>query len=307
MTAPVPRTIEEYLQLLRAALRGADEALIQDALYDAEDHLRSEFADHPDIAEADLLSKIATSYGAPDEVADIYRDQEIKVARALRPPPPPARKSTMGRFFGVGADARAYAAMFYMLLALPTGIFYFVWTVVGISLSLGTMILIIGLPLAALFIGTLRMLSLIEGRIVEVMLGERMPRRPLYSESDQPLLRRIGAMFTDPRTWSTMFYMLLRLPLGIAYFVIAVVGTVVPVAFVVAPVAHLLWGVGVIRIDDNTVFASTSYWNVPPIVIEPLLFVLGVLLLFATLHLARGIGRFQGALAKHLLVRARAS
>ncbi|MGA8278220.1 MAG: sensor domain-containing protein [Rhodanobacteraceae bacterium] len=304
MTAPVPRTIEEYLQQLRAALRGADEALIQDALYDAEDHLRSEFADHPDVAEADLLSKIATSYGAPDEVADIYRDQEIKVARALCPPPPPPRKSTMGRFFGVGADARTYAAMFYMLLALPTGIFYFVWTVVGISLSLGTMILIIGLPLAALFIGTLRMLSLIEGRIVEVMLGERMPRRPLYSESDKPLLRRIGAMFTDPRTWSTMLYMLLRLPLGIAYFVIAVVGTVVPVAFVVAPVAHLLWGFGVIRIDGDTIFASTGYWNVPPIIVEPVLFLLGIVLLFTVLHLARGIGRFQGALAKHLLVRA---
>ena len=46
MTAP--RTIAEYLEQLRAALRGADPALIQDALYDAEEHLRAELADSPD-------------------------------------------------------------------------------------------------------------------------------------------------------------------------------------------------------------------------------------------------------------------
>jgi hypothetical protein len=35
----------------------------------------------------------------------------------------------------------------------------------------------------------------------------------------------------------------------------------------------------------------------------PLLAVAGVLLLFVTLHLARGIGHLHGMMAKHLLVR----
>jgi hypothetical protein len=35
MNRPLPRTIAEYLEELRTALRGADPALIQDALYDA--------------------------------------------------------------------------------------------------------------------------------------------------------------------------------------------------------------------------------------------------------------------------------
>ena len=35
----------------------------------------------------------------------------------------------------------------------------------------------------------------------------------------------------------------------------------------------------------------------------PIVFVGGVVLLFATLHLARGIGRMHGLLAKHLLVK----
>ena len=79
-----PRTINEYLDQLRAALRGADPALVQDALYDAEEHLRSELAENPGMGDAELLAKIATTYGAPEEVADIYRTTEKTVARALR-------------------------------------------------------------------------------------------------------------------------------------------------------------------------------------------------------------------------------
>jgi hypothetical protein len=44
--------------------------------------------------------------------------------------------------------------------------------------------------------------------------------------------------------------------------------------------------------------SSTLYpWQLP------LVFVAGVILLFATLHLARGIGRMHGAIAKQLLVK----
>src|SRR6478672_11822718 len=42
-----PRSIDEYLKQLRAALEGEDPSLIQDALYDAEEYLRAEVAAHP--------------------------------------------------------------------------------------------------------------------------------------------------------------------------------------------------------------------------------------------------------------------
>ena len=92
-----PRTIAEYLDQLRAALRGADPALIQDALYDAEEHLRAELAEQPGRSEQDMLEHVVSTYGAPEEVADIYRDQEIKIQRALRPPPQPKRRTWAGR------------------------------------------------------------------------------------------------------------------------------------------------------------------------------------------------------------------
>lgn len=299
MNAPLPRTVAEYLEQLRAALRGADPALIQDALYDAEDHLRSELAENPGKSEAEVLAKIATSYGAPDEVAGIYVDKEHQVQQALRPPPPPQHKTPLGKFFGVGADPRAYASLFYMLLSLATGIFYFVWAVAGLSISIGTSILVFGLAFAVLFFGTVRVLSLVEGRIIEVMLGERMPRRPVYAARGTPVMTRIKGMFTDPRTWSTILYMLLMLPLGIVYFTIAVTGTVLSLALMVAPIGILLRAFDIIQ--DGGIYIDNRYYA-PPLILMPVAFVLGVFLLFAMLHLARGVGRFQGGLAKHLLV-----
>ncbi|NLA69357.1 MAG: hypothetical protein GX856_14165, partial [Gammaproteobacteria bacterium] len=177
----LPRTIPEYLDQLRRALAGADPAMVQDALSDAEEYLRSELAENPGRTEAEVIAAVASSYGAPDEVADIYRDTEVTVQTALRAPAPPRRKSVAGRFFGVVADPRTWASLFYMVLALATGIFYFTWVVAGFSTSLGVSVTIIGVPLLILFFGSIRVLSLVEGRIVEVMLGERMPRRPLYT------------------------------------------------------------------------------------------------------------------------------
>ena len=299
MNADLPTTIPAYLERLRAALAGCDPALAQDALYDAEDYLRSELAANPHKSEAEVIAAVAGSYGAPDEVADIYRDTEVKVQTALRAPTPPARKSLLGRFFGVLVDPHTYGSLFYMLLAMATGTIYFTWVVTGASLSAGLAVLIIGIPFVILFIGATRILALVEGRIVEVMLGERMPRRPLYSDKSMPVLQRIGAMFTDPRTWGTMLYFLMMLPLGIAYFTTVTVGLSVAAALIAGPIALALGYGEHVQMDGIGWFDPTSPWTWPWLVLA------GVLLVFATLHLARFVGRMHGKLAKTMLVSSR--
>ena len=293
--ANVPMTIDEYLEQLRGALRGADPALLQDAQYDAEEYLRSELAEHPEWDEATMLARVATSYGAPDEVAEIYREKETQVETALRPPARKRRATAFGRFFAVLAEPLAYSSLFYMLLSLATGIFYFTWAVTGLSLSLGLCVLIFGIPFAVLFISTVRALALVEGRLVESMLGVRMPRRPLYADRGKPFGARIKAMFTDPRTWSTLLYMIVKLPLGIIYFVFAVLGLSLSIALAISPITKATLGIGIVNMG-NEVFA-------PPLWALPLTLPLGVALLCLTLHVARGIGQMQGQLAKHFLVR----
>jgi uncharacterized membrane protein len=295
-----PRTIAEYLKQLRAALRGADPALIQDALYDAEEHLRSELAEDPARSEADMLAHVVGTYGAPEEVAEIYRDQEVKVQRALRPPPVPKRRSALGRFFGVAADSRTWGALFYMVLALATGIFYFTWAVTGISLSIGLAVLIIGIPFIVLFLGTVRALSLLEGRIVETMLGVRMPRRPPHpGQAGMSIMQRVGAIFTDGHTWTTLFYMMLMLPLGIIYFVITVTLLSISLGFMSTPVMKALNDAGFFTLDCSVLSWSCLDGSWAGAIV---LCVIGIILLFATLHVVRGLGALHGAIAKGLLV-----
>src|SRR5882757_516663 len=121
MNRSAPRSIDQYLKQLREELVGADAALIQDALYDAEEYLRAEVAAHPDKSEADVLELIASTYGAPDEVAAAYRDTELKVSKAMSTPRKMPKSGT-GVFWGVFLDPRAYTSLFFMFLSLVTGI-----------------------------------------------------------------------------------------------------------------------------------------------------------------------------------------
>lgn len=311
-----PKTIPEYLELLRTALKGKDPALVQDALYDAEEYLRAELAEHPEQDEASVLEKVASSYGAPDEVAEIYSEREVVISEAFRSPRAsiaPTKSSEgvasvgvsvnkkpqnpIAWFFGVAADPRAYAALFYMLLSLATGIFYFTWAVTGLSLSLSLMILIIGIPFAVLFMGSVWALSLVEGRLVETMLGVRMPRRPAYVSREGGFLTRIKDILVDPRTWATLLYMLLMLPLGIIYFTIAVTALSTSLAFMFAPIAYLFDDASQIGFTFNGVAVIDQPWVIIP------MFIVGALGVFVTLHVARGIGKLHGMMAKHLLVK----
>jgi hypothetical protein len=187
--------------------------------------------------------------------------------------------------------------LLYMVLMLPLGILYFTWAVTGVSLSAGLAILIIGVPFMVLFVSTVYALSLVEGRLVETLLGERMPRRPQAPSREAGFLNKVKEILADPRTWMTLLYMVLMLPLGILYFTAIVTLLSLSFGLTVGAVAHLLWQAGFIWID-GVVFEPE--WLAP---LTPLLVVVGVLMFFGTLHLARGVGRLHGALAKHMLVR----
>jgi uncharacterized membrane protein len=301
MTRSAPRSIDQYLKQLREELAGEDAALIQDALYDAEEYLRAEVAAHPDKSESDVLELIASTYGAPDEVAAAYRDTEAKVKAAMSTPRKIA-KSGAGAFFGVFLDPRAYTSLFFMLLSLATGVIYFTFAVTGLSLSVGLAVLVIGVPFFLLFMALTRVVSLAEGRLIEAMTGERMPRRPVHQSTAAGFWSRVGDMLKDRRTWTTLAYLILMLPLGIVYFVIAVVGLSVSLAFIFAPLIEVAGRFEWFGLppDVHAVHLNPAWLD--SLWVLPLMVLAGVLLLTLLMHLARGIGRLHAMYAKALLV-----
>ena len=297
----VPPTIAAYLQALKACLKGQPAALVLDALADAEDYLRSEHSDSGSETEQEMLARIVETYGTPQEVAEEYITMEQATHSPFPAREPADSEAQRGPgFFGVLVDPAAYGALIYMLLSLATGIFYFTWVVTGISLSLGLAILIIGVPFFLLFVGSVRVISWVEGRIVETLLGVRMPRRLPSTETSGTLWSRIKHALSDARTWGTMFYMLLQLPLGIIYFTLSVALGVTSGALIAGGFHQLATGRDHIMVPTEP--QIDAFLNTPPGLV--LVVIVGMIGILLTLHVARALGVIHGKIAETLLVRA---
>jgi hypothetical protein len=113
----------------------------------------------------------------------------------------------------------------------------------------------------------------------------------------------VMSMLADVKTWTTLAYNVLMLPLGIAYFVFAVTGLSVSLGLIAGPVVAAvgaLGGFGPDFVINNGVDIQPFWLNSP--VGFALCFIVGVVLLTATLHLSRAIARGHAVLAKSMLV-----
>ncbi len=291
------KDVHEYLEKLKKELRGADPALIQDALSDAEGHLRTALEEDqgkkPDLNETEIVQPIITKYGTPAEVAAAYRDIESHMSSALTVPSPRTR-TYWGRFFCVLADARAWGALFYMLLTFATGIVFGGWALFGGLISSFSLVFIIGLPIFGLFLLSIRGIALLEGRIVEALLGIRMPRRPLFFRKGLSWSDKYIALVKDAYSWRAWLYAVLLLPLGMIYSMAFALLFVLSIGFITSPVLELVFHIPLDLFGDNV---FTPVWFLPVVCLA------GFLFLPLTFHLAKFVGKVHGRFAKSMLVK----
>jgi uncharacterized membrane protein len=291
-------SIDGYLDSLKIALKGCDSATIQDALSDAEEHLRTAIRqgleESDKVVEADILLNVIEKYGTPDEIATAYRDIEDRIRPAFERTRVTNNKSILSRFFGIFADAGAWGSLIYMVFALVTGIIYFTWAVTGISIGMSMIFLIVGIPIIILFLYSVRGIGFVEGRLVEALLGERMPRRSKFTNKNIKLWDRIKELLTDRTTWTGILYMILQLPIGIIYFTIMIVMLSMSISIIFAPLVQVIWNISIIDLGNE-------YYMIPWF-LAPLIVIAGFLLLTSTMHIAKFVGKIHGKYAKALLV-----
>jgi len=291
--------IDEYLEKLKQALSACDPATVQDALSDAEEHLRTALDQalraQPDLPKEEALRGVIAEYGTPNETAAAYEAMESRLAPPLAPVRQAEGRSAAGKFFGVFIDPRAYASLLYMFFALATGIIYFTWAVTGLSLSAGFAVLIFGLPFFALFLLSIQGIALVEGRIVEALLGVRMPRRPIFSKRHLGFWNRLKALFKDKRSWTTIFYMIAMLPLGVIYFTLFVTLLSVGLGLIAQPILENVFDLPLFETESAAYYVPN--WTMPFVVLFGLFWIL------LTMHFAKLLGRLHAAFAKALLVK----
>ena len=212
--------------------------------------------------------------------------------------------STSKRFFGVIAEPQSYISIFYLLLAFPLGIAYFVFLVTGISMGASLIIIWVGVPILALVLAGSWALCEFERILAVSLLNEDIPRKirtpPTAVTDDQNLSsverffigawRRFKSHLANRLTWTGILYLFLKFPLGIGSFVMVVVLVSVTGALLGAPFYY--W------VDDGIDF---GIWQVDVVWEALLLTLAGIPLVFISLHLMKGAAFLSGRLARVML------
>ncbi|WMN60866.1 sensor domain-containing protein [Pseudoalteromonas xiamenensis] len=141
----------------------------------------------------------------------------------------------------------------------------------------------------------MRYFSLFEGRLVEALLGTRMPRRPVYTAKavNRMSIKNIVKPFFSKQHWTAGLYFVMQLPLAVFYLVSVITPLLLAVVLflspLVDPIVHALYPTQ--DIDINW------YWF-------PLTTLSSIGLLALSLTLAKYFGQFHGKFAKAMLVAA---
>ncbi len=208
-------------------------------------------------------------------------------------------------FFGVVADPQSYLNIVYLLLGLPLGIAYFVFLETGISLGFGLLVWV-GVPILVLVLAGSWVMCQFERVLAVGLLNQDIPpvaRKdasgqgefgdPSLSSGERLLIgawRRLRAHLTSRLTWTGLFYLFLRFPVGIASFTIAV--TLISVTFGLLGAPLYYW------VDDGI---DMGIWQVDVLWEALILTLAGTAIVFISLYIMNAAAFLSGRLARVML------
>ncbi len=229
-----------------------------------------------------------------DNPAAAYAEVERRTSPSLARSMNKKQRSGLRRFVGVYADPKAWGALLYMFIAFVTGVIYFSWAVTGISVSISFALFIFGLPVLLLFLMSVRGVAWLEGRLVEALLGVRIPRRPLFAPQNIKWQKRLMLLELDKHTWLSFIYMVVQIVLGTLYFVVLITILAFSLTSIAIPILQEIFSLPLAQIAEAHYFLPQ--WGYPLVVLA------GLLLWMGTMHLVKRVGDLHGRYAKTMLV-----
>ena len=200
----------------------------------------------------------------------------------------------------------------FLLLSFPLGLIYFLVTIIGLVVGISTLILWIGLPILFATLVLIRGMATLERRMATDLLHVSFPyQQKSHDMSQKGFWRRFGSIIRDPLTWTSTIYMILKLPLGIISFTLALVLPIVSLGITLLPLVYLvnllvntillkngIQSTGIIipyfievRGQFDVVMFARSFIGVP----------IGLALWLASRYLLNGLALLSGEIARGLL------
>jgi len=193
----------------------------------------------------------------------------------------------LGGVVGALFDAQSYRNALYLLLSFPLGLAYFVGLTVGLALGVGLAVILIGIPILFAVLLTVRTLAGVERVLANVLLGTEISQPASLSGGD---LRSLAEQLVRSRaTWMAGAFLLLKLWIGVAGFVLVVTGGALAGAFVTAPLHYSREAI------------QFGPWVVDTLLEAVLVVPLGVVLAIVTVNLVNALADAIGIVATSLL------
>lgn len=203
-------------------------------------------------------------------------------------PPDPA---PAGHVSSGGLVASTWFAIIHLLLNMPLGIVFFAVLITTVSLGLGLLITLLGIPILIAAGGIVRTLGNFERARANAFLGTtlRNPYRPVQPESGW--IARLVSVVKDPTTGRDFLYLMLRMPIGIFTFAAMVTVWSLALSLLASPVTYWL---GFFRVQfGNWVFDGPAAMMLATFC--------GAVMGVVAFGVTRGLVRLEAVLASALL------
>jgi hypothetical protein len=150
--------------------------------------------------------------------------------------------SLANRIFGVGFRRRTYANLAYLLARFPLGIAYFTVLITGLSLGVGLVPMVIGVPILAGVLALGGYIGVIEAELLGRLRGRDVPIS-LANPTELSVTEYLKAVVTTPGNYLLVAFGFASFAVGIPLFVAITV--VFSLGFTLVATPFLYWIPGV--------------------------------------------------------------
>ncbi|HEX3029761.1 MAG TPA: sensor domain-containing protein [Clostridia bacterium] len=190
---------------------------------------------------------------------------------------------------------QSYMNICYLLFSFPLGIIYFTFAVTGLSVGIGLIpAFLIGIPILMFILLTSKRIMSFERGLVTGYLKMELPEYFPASTPCDSLITKIKNEVTDPVSWKSIIFLIMKLPLGIFNFTIVVTFFSLSLGFLAAPIVYLVAGhEATLKVFDNDLFVLLSI-NMSPETKSAVYAVIGFMLVFVSVHISNLLAYLNG-------------
>lgn len=147
--------------------------------------------------------------------------------------------TAVDRIFGAVVEPQTWRNVLYLALSFPLGLFYFVFTVTGISVGVGLALIVAGIPILVFTLMVVGLFGRLERTLMRVLLHAQI-REPQPFHAPAGIVASLRAYLGRAETWKAVIYSLVHLPFSTIAFGLVMAFMPAGLVLLVTPLTYTL-------------------------------------------------------------------